>query len=50
MGLTNFQEYELGTNPTKFNTDNDGMSDGLEWELGRVPFANRPNYVWFTSN
>ncbi len=49
-GLTNFQEYELGTNPTKFNTDNDGMSDGLEWELGRVPLQTGPNYVWFTSN
>ena len=29
-GLTNLQEYQLGTNPTKFDTDGDGLSDGWE--------------------
>jgi len=30
-GLNNYQEYENGTNPLKWDTDNDGMPDG--WEL-----------------
>lgn len=30
-GLTNFQEYKNRTDPKRFDTDNDGMSDG--WEV-----------------
>ncbi len=30
-GLTNLQEYQLGTNPNNRDTDNDGIPDG--WEL-----------------
>src|ERR1039457_1909317 len=29
-GLTNLQEYQLGTDPTKADTDGDGLSDGDE--------------------
>lgn len=30
-GLTNLQEYQLGTNPNNADTDDDGMPDGWEW-------------------
>ena len=33
-GLTNLQEYQLGTNPTIKDTDADGYSDGREVALG----------------
>lgn len=29
-GLTNLQEYQRGTNPTITDTDNDGVSDGID--------------------
>ena len=29
-GLTNLQEYKAGTNPTKADTDGDGLNDGAE--------------------
>ena len=29
-GLTNLQEYQLGTDPNKADTDGDGLSDGDE--------------------
>ncbi|AHF89661.1 beta-glucosidase [Opitutaceae bacterium TAV5] len=51
-GLSNLQEYLLGTDPTKADTDNDGVYDGREvargtdpktaetHPLGTVPFAD----------
>ncbi len=33
-GLTNYEEYLLGTNPTKSDTDDDGMPDG--WEIDNL--------------
>ncbi|MBW3019556.1 hypothetical protein KY329_05225 [Candidatus Woesearchaeota archaeon] len=36
-GLTNQQEYERGTNPTKSDTDNDGWSDTEEVKKGYDP-------------
>ena len=38
-GLTNFQEYELGTDPTDADTDNDGAVDGAD----RHPLEARPD-------
>ncbi len=36
-GLTNLEEYQHGTNPTKKDTDGDGWSDGKEVALGTDP-------------
>lgn len=36
-GLSNYQEYLLGTNPAKSDTDNDGYSDGQEILNGYNP-------------
>jgi len=33
-GLTNLEEYELGTNPNLEDTDDDGLSDGYETDAG----------------
>jgi autotransporter-associated beta strand protein len=33
-GLTNLQEYQLGTNPNNPDTDNDGLMDGVETNTG----------------
>lgn len=37
-GLTNVQEYYLGTNPSKFSTVDDGISDGWKVRYGLSPF------------
>jgi len=42
-GLTNLQEYESGTDPLKFDTDNDGMSDGWEENYKLNPLLNDAN-------
>lgn len=39
-GLTNYQEFLLGTNPTKADTDNDGYSDGREVLNGYNPLGD----------
>ena len=39
-GLTNLQEYQLGTNPTLADTDGDGMSDGMETYFGNNPLSS----------
>ena len=36
-GLTNLQEYQLGTNPNNPDTDGDGIPDGQEVKLGTNP-------------
>lgn len=40
-GLTNIQEYQQGTNPTLFDTDNDGYGDGDEVNNGYNPLSSR---------
>jgi pimeloyl-ACP methyl ester carboxylesterase len=35
--LTNLQEYQLGTDPTKWDTDGDGVNDGTEVANGTNP-------------
>lgn len=37
--LTNVQEYFFGTDPTKFDTDGDGVPDGDEIAFGRNPLG-----------
>lgn len=38
-GLTNIQEYALGTDPNKADTDGDGMPDGWEVKYGLNPMS-----------
>ncbi len=53
-GLTNLQEFQAGTNPTKKDTDGDRWKDGIEIERGYDPLdaASHPpsvfgNILWF---
>ena len=39
-GLSNFEEYQRGTNPKKADTDGDGMPDGWEADKGLNPVSN----------
>lgn len=41
-GLTNFEEYTLGTNPLHFDTDGDGLSDGYEVAMSSEGFELNP--------
>lgn len=36
-GLTNFEEFEHGTDPNQWDTDGDGVDDGTEVKLGSDP-------------
>ncbi|HHC23974.1 MAG TPA: hypothetical protein ENK58_00965, partial [Desulfobacterales bacterium] len=38
-GLTNLEEYEIGTNPNLEDTDDDGMTDGYEADNGLDPLV-----------
>ena len=38
-GLTNIQEFGLGTNPCKADTDGDGYTDGQEVAIGKNPLV-----------
>jgi hypothetical protein len=40
-GLSNLDEYKLGTSVKNPDTDGDGMSDGDEVAAGRNPLANK---------
>ena len=48
-GLTNAQEYVLGTNPMMYDSDGDGFSDGDEAQDGSNPLDEHkvPSYVKF---
>ncbi|MEI9476509.1 MAG: Ig-like domain-containing protein [Deltaproteobacteria bacterium] len=39
-GLTNLQEYQIGTNPSNADTDGDGVNDGTEVALGIDPLVS----------
>jgi len=39
-GLTNLEEFQLGTNPSDPDTDNDEMADGWEIDNGLNPFQD----------
>jgi phage tail tube protein FII len=39
-GLTNVEEYLLGTNPNQIDTDQDGLPDGWEFANGTDPLTN----------
>jgi hypothetical protein len=41
-GLTNLQEYKLGTDPEKADTDGDGIPDGVEVAQGTNPLVPDP--------
>jgi hypothetical protein len=54
-GLSNYQEYLLGTDPSKADTDGDGISDGWEVYFGTNPtvsnnFASVPFAELFETN
>ena len=42
-GLTNLEEYILGTNPNDSDSDNDGASDGVEVDNGNNPLNPTDN-------
>ena len=39
-GLTNFEEFQIGTDPNNSDTDNDGVNDGDEITAGTNPLFN----------
>ncbi|MFC4281800.1 hypothetical protein ACFOXZ_13515, partial [Thalassotalea piscium] len=44
-GLTNLEEYNLGTNPTLMDTDGDGYTDGFEVNSGTDPLSSASSPV-----
>lgn len=49
-GLSNLQEYQLGTNPIAVDSDSDGVNDGDEVTQGRNPAVNEPAIVSIIDN
>lgn len=49
-GLTNFQEFQLGTNPNLRDTDGDGLSDGFEAEEFFMLSANGSSWARYKTN
>ena len=45
-GLSNLQEYFLGTNPNNYDTDGDGFSDGSEVNMGTNPLDFNNNILF----
>jgi hypothetical protein len=41
-GLSNYLEYAVNSNPLDVDTDKDNMSDGDEYNIGRIPTLNEP--------
>ncbi|MBI4139712.1 hypothetical protein HY483_01995 [Candidatus Woesearchaeota archaeon] len=41
-GITDLNEYNLGTDYTKYDSDGDGVGDGEEVKLGRNPLKSEP--------
>lgn len=42
-GVSNYEEYTIGTDPRQKDTDSDGMDDGIELEYGFNPVMNDAN-------
>jgi len=45
--LNNFQEWEIGTNPLRVDTDGDGLDDGID-DDPLVPESQKPTLVWLS--
>lgn len=48
-GLNNLEEFRLGTNPTNWDSDCDGLSDGIEVKNFVVTWSSSPNATIHTN-